>query len=144
MSSFRHIFSMGGASWTLDPSREALNCKIKLAKNKFILVNILTYNNFIWTKKGVIINVEIWIIKTYYSLLKSHSAFQICTVSYVEYCISKIPKKLYLAERLVRKSVHCKYCNFLNNKLRHGYASVNFTKFSEHSCLYSITYFVSE
>ena len=46
-----------GASWTLDPSMEAVNCKIKLANNKFILVNILAYNNFLWTKKGVIIDV---------------------------------------------------------------------------------------
>ena len=28
---------------------------------------------------------EIWIIETYYSLLKSHMAVKICTVSYVEY-----------------------------------------------------------
>ena len=46
-----------GASWTLDPSMEAVNCKIKLANNKFILVNILAYNNFLWTKKGVILDV---------------------------------------------------------------------------------------
>ena len=56
---------------------DAVNCKIKLANKKFILVNIRAYNNFKWTKKGVIIGAEIWIIKTYsllmnYSLLKSH------------------------------------------------------------------------
>ena len=74
------IFTIGGASWTLDPSVETVNCKIKLA-NKFLLVNILAYNNFIWTKKAVIIDVEMQIFKTYCSLFKSHLAVQICTVS---------------------------------------------------------------
>ena len=36
---------------------KAVNCKIKLA-NKFISVNILAYNNFIKTRKGVITDVE--------------------------------------------------------------------------------------
>ena len=76
--------SMNG---TLDPSMEAVNLKIKLANNKFILTNILAYNNFIWTKKGVIIDVEIWIIETHYSLLKSRLAVQVCTVSYVDYLV---------------------------------------------------------
>ena len=58
---FPKIFSVGDVSWTLDPSMEAVNCKIKLANSKFILDNILGYNNFIWTKKGVIIDVEIWV-----------------------------------------------------------------------------------
>ena len=75
---FPQIFTLGGASWS--PSMETVNCKMKLTSKKFILVNILAYNNFIWTKKGIIIVVEIWIIETYYSLLKLHSAVQICTV----------------------------------------------------------------
>ena len=29
-----HTFSLGGASWTLDPSKEVVNCKIKHANNK--------------------------------------------------------------------------------------------------------------
>ena len=31
---------LGGTSWTLDPSLEAINCKIKLASNKFILIAV--------------------------------------------------------------------------------------------------------
>ena len=69
---FPKIFSVGDVSWTLDPSMEAVNCKIKLANSKFILDNILGYNNFIWTKKGVIIDVEIWVIETYYHFRSSH------------------------------------------------------------------------
>ena len=66
------IFTVGGATWSLDPSMEAVNCEIILTNNKFIwlLFNILAYNN--------------WTIETYYSLLKSHLALQICTVSYVQ------------------------------------------------------------
>ena len=64
---------------------EAVNCKIKLANSKFILVNILAYSSFMWTKKGVIVDVVIWIIETYDSLLKSA---QICTASYVEYFVN--------------------------------------------------------
>ena len=67
---------------------EAVNCKIKLINNKFILVNILAYNNFMWTKKGVIVDIVIWMIETYYSLLKSNLAAQICTVSYVDYFLN--------------------------------------------------------
>ena len=66
---------------------EAVNCKIKLGNNKFILVNILVYNNLMWNKKGVTIDIVIWIIETY-SLLKSHLAVQIFTVSYVEYFLN--------------------------------------------------------
>ena len=33
---FPQIFTVGGASWTSDPSNKAVNCKIKLANNKFI------------------------------------------------------------------------------------------------------------
>ena len=40
----------------MDPYLEAVNYKIKLSNNKSILVNNLAYNNFIWTKKGVIID----------------------------------------------------------------------------------------
>ena len=69
---FPKIFSVGDVSWTLDPSMEAVNCKMKLANNKFILDNILGYNNFIWTKKGVIIDVEIWVIETCYHFRSSH------------------------------------------------------------------------
>ena len=43
-------------------------------REKFILVHILAYKNFIWIKKEVIIDIEIRIMKTYYSLLKSHLA----------------------------------------------------------------------
>ena len=84
---FPQIFTLGGASWTL--GHKVVNCKIKLANKKFSLVNVLAYINFIWTKKGVIIDAEIWIIETYYySLLKSHLAVQICSVSYVEYYVN--------------------------------------------------------
>ena len=65
---------------------EVMNCKIKLANNKFILVNNLAYNNFIWTKKWV--DVIIWIIETYDTLLKSHLVAQICTISNVEYILN--------------------------------------------------------
>ena len=78
-----HNYLPCGASWTLDPNLEPVNSKIKLANNKFLLVNILACNNFIWTKKAVIIDVEIWTIKSYYSLFKSRLAVQICNVSYV-------------------------------------------------------------
>ena len=78
----------GGASWTLNPSMEAVNFKIKLANSTFILVNVLAYNNFMWTRKGVIVDIVIWIIEIYYSLLKSHLVPQICTVSYVKYFVS--------------------------------------------------------
>ena len=69
--------------WTL--AGEVVNCKIKIANNTFILVNILAYNNLVWTKKRVIVDNVIWTIETCYSLLESHLAAQICTVSYVQY-----------------------------------------------------------
>ena len=50
---------------------EPLNCEVKLANNKFISINVPAYENFTWTKSGEITDAEIWIIKTYYSLLKS-------------------------------------------------------------------------
>ena len=100
---------------------EAVNCKIivskiKLASNKFILINVYANSNF---------DVEIWIIETL------HSKF----VLLVMLNISQIPEKLHLAERFVQKSDDSKYCNFLNSKLRREYISASFTKFSEHSCL---------
>ena len=36
---FLQVITAGGASWTLGPSMEAVSCKIKLANNKFILVD---------------------------------------------------------------------------------------------------------
>ena len=90
---FPQLFTVGGVSWTSDPSMEAVNCKIKLANN-FILANILACNIFKWNingaiiESGPIIDVEIWIIETYDTLLKSHLAVQICTVSYVEYSLN--------------------------------------------------------
>ena len=47
--------------------------------------------------------------------------------------ISLIPKKLCLAESFVKKTGDFKYCKFLNSKLRHGYISASFTKFSGYS-----------
>ena len=41
-----------------------------------------------WTKKVVIIDVEIWIIETSYSLLKSNLAVHTYTVTYVEYFVN--------------------------------------------------------
>ena len=32
---FQQKFSVGGASWTLDPNNEAVNCKTKHTSNKF-------------------------------------------------------------------------------------------------------------
>ena len=81
---FPLMLIVGGASWTFDSSMKAMNCKIKVANRKLIVVNILAYNNFMWTKQGVIIDVEIWIIETY-SLFNSNLAVRICTVRYVEY-----------------------------------------------------------
>ena len=80
---FPQIFNVGVANWTVDPSMETVNYEKELANNKFILLlsNILASHFIIWTKKRVIIDVEIWIIETYI-LLKSHLAFQICTFSY--------------------------------------------------------------
>ena len=62
--------------------------QIKLPYNKFILVNILAYNNFIWTKKGVIIDVDIWIIKTWNShpvVFLGKSVLEICSKFTGEY-----------------------------------------------------------
>ena len=72
---------------------ETVNCKVELAGNKFILVNILAYNNFMWTKKGVIVDIVIWIIENYYFLLKSHLAAQICEEAVAQRCSIK---KLFL------------------------------------------------
>ena len=44
------IFSVRDADWTVDPSIEAVTCKINLAE--FVLANILAHNNFIWAKKS--------------------------------------------------------------------------------------------
>ena len=63
------------------------------------------------------------------SLLKSHLAVQICTVTM--FTNSNISKKIYLAKHFIQKSGNSKYCNFLNSKLNYA----NFTKYSEHSCL---------
>ena len=83
---FPRIFNVVNASWTLNPSMKAVNCKIKLSNNKFILVTV-------WTLMSLTISYElkkeflmsIWTIETYYFLLKSYLTVQICTVSYVEY-----------------------------------------------------------
>ena len=50
--------------------------------------NILAYNNFIWTKKGQMIYVEIWMIETFYSLLISNLAVQTFTISYIKYSVN--------------------------------------------------------
>ena len=34
-NAFQQIFSLGGASWTLDPGKEAVTCKIKHTSKKF-------------------------------------------------------------------------------------------------------------
>ena len=57
------LCTVGGASWTLDPSKEAVNCKIKHT-NKFVV-----YNNFKLLKKGITFSVEIKVFKIYYSFL---------------------------------------------------------------------------
>ena len=72
--------------------------------------------------------MEVSIIETYYSLLKSYLVVQIGTVSYIEYFVRNI-----FGAALRTKSGDSKYCNFLNSKLHHGYISANFTKFSEPS-----------
>ena len=69
---------VGGASWTFNPSMEALNLTF--------LATTVSYE----LKKGVIIDAKIWITEIYYSLLKSHLAVQICTVSYVEYFVNSL------------------------------------------------------
>ena len=70
---------------------EMVNCKIELANNKFILVNILAYNNFMWTKKGEIVDIVILIIENYYSLLKAHLAAQTCKEAVVQrFSIKKV------------------------------------------------------
>ena len=126
---FPQIFTIGGVSWTLNPSIEAVNCKIKLANNTFILVNILAYNNFMWTRNGVIVDIIIWNIKTYYSLSKSHLATQICTVSYVEYFVKFLRKYIW-------QSAPFKKVTTLNTaQLLPWIYCASFTKFSEHSCL---------
>ena len=71
--------------------------------------------------KGVIVEVKISVIETYYFLCKSHLAVHICTIIYVEYSL----------ERFVQKSCDYKYCNILNSKLCHGYIFASFTKFLE-------------
>ena len=86
---------------------EAVHCKIKLANNRFILVNIVAYNNFMWTRKGVIVNVVIWIIETYDSLLKSHLAAQICTFSYVEYFLNSY--KIIFGFNIILQLLHHEY-----------------------------------
>ena len=43
---FQQIFSMGSASWTLDPCKDD-----KTYKKKSLISNILAYNNFKSTKK---------------------------------------------------------------------------------------------
>ena len=65
---------------------EVLNCMIKIA-NKFSLVGLShSYLQVSYElKQAAIMDVKIWINKAYHSLLKSHLAAQICTVSYAEY-----------------------------------------------------------
>ena len=46
-----------------------------------MLSDILANSNFISTKKVLIIDVEIWTVETYYSLLKPHLGVQIRTVT---------------------------------------------------------------
>ena len=49
---FPRIFNVVDASWTLNPSKKAVNCKIKLANNKFILVTV-------WTLMSLTISYEL-------------------------------------------------------------------------------------
>ena len=48
-------------------------------------------------KKAAIMDVEIWINKAYYSLLKSHLAAQISTVSYAEYFVNSSENRFGLS-----------------------------------------------
>ena len=58
-------------------------------------------------------------------LFQSHSAVQICIVSYVEYFVNS--REIYLVERFVQIICDSTYCNFLNSKLRHRYFLANIT-----------------
>ena len=71
--------------------------------------------------KGVIVDVEISVIETYYFLCKSHLADRIFSIIYVEYSL----------ERFVQKGFVYKYCNILHSKLCHGYIFASFAKFLE-------------
>ena len=121
---------------------EAVNFEIKHASNKFLLLlsNILLlFTTVSYELKKVIIDVEIWIIETYYSLLKSHETVRICTVCYVEYFVNS--KEIIFGAALHSKSGYTKHCNFLYRKVHHGCISASFTKFWEPS---SRTHFVNE
>ena len=63
------IFIVGSAGWTLDPSMEAVNCKKNLAEQSLFWLTF-SPTTISYELKRVIIYVEIWITKTYYSLLK--------------------------------------------------------------------------
>ena len=106
---------LGSLSWSSDTIMEAVNCKIKFANSKPISVNVLAYNNFKWTEKGATINAEVWIIESYYSLLKSHLAVQICTVSYVEY-LGNFQEIVFDGALRWKKWDSVTYCN---SKIRH-------------------------
>ena len=116
---FPKIFSVGGVSWTWDPSMEAVNCKMKLTNSKFILDNILGYNNFIWTKKGVIIDVEIWVIETYYHFRSSHPEV------FLEKGVLKNMQQ-FTGEYPCRGAISIKLqSSFIEITLRHGCSPVN-------------------
>ena len=79
----------------MDPSTKARNCGRKLT-NDFISVFLQDscLQQLHINQNIVIFHVETWIIKTYYSLFKSHLAVQIWTVSYVK-CFCKFLRNIF-------------------------------------------------
>ena len=97
---FQQKFSLGGASWTFNPSKEAVNCKIKHRNNK--LANVLAYNDFKSTKKRNNFRcLEIEVFKIYYSFLNHIQQSRVLLL--VTLNILLISKKSYLAERFAQK-----------------------------------------
>ena len=60
--SFHQTFSIGGASWTLDLSKEAVNCEIKHKQQVCLQQPQID-------EKRIIFEVEINVFQSYYSFL---------------------------------------------------------------------------
>ena len=116
----RKIFTIGGASWTLDPCTQVYFSQPSFLQQFHMKYKRTNYHVEIWISK-FITPCWNWIWQSWFVVIMLN--------------ISSTPEKLYLVEHSVQKSDDSKYCNFFNSKLCHWYISASFTKFSEQTCL---------
>ena len=101
---------VGGASWTFNPSMQALNLTFLATTVSYELKKRSNYRCQNLNNRNLLFLVEI----------TSGSPDLYCQLCRI-FC--KFFRNIVLAEHFIQKPGKSKYCNFLNSKLRHGYIS---------------------